>query len=57
MVVTGAATKATIKGIGVTGPLPGNGSCANREYGVLVLGGFLNLNQASVTDVQDANRA
>ena len=56
VVVTGADTKATIKGIGVHGPLPGNGSCANREYGVLVLEGFLNLTQASVTNAQDANR-
>ena len=55
VVVTGAATKATIKGIGVHGRLPGNGSCANLEYGVLVLGGFLNLTQASVTNAQDAN--
>ena len=40
VVVTGAATKATIKGIDVHGPLPGNGGCANREYGVLVLERF-----------------
>jgi len=43
VVVTGADTKATIKGIDINGPLPGNGGCANREYGVLVLEGFLNL--------------
>jgi hypothetical protein len=55
VVVTGATTKATIKGIGVQGPLPGNNSCANREYGVLVLEGFLHLTQASVTNVQDTN--
>ncbi len=55
VVVTGAATNATIKGIGVHGPLPGNGGCANREYGVLVLGGFLQLTKASVTNAQDAN--
>jgi len=55
VVVTGRDTKATIKGIEVRGPLPGNNSCANREYGVLVLEGFLHLTQASVTNAQDAN--
>lgn len=55
VVVTGADTKATIKGIDINGPLPGNGSCANREYGVLVLEGFLNLTGASVTDARDTN--
>jgi hypothetical protein len=55
VVVTDAATKATIKGIEVRGPLPGNGSCANKEYGVLVLEGFLHLTQSTVTNVQDAN--
>ncbi len=57
VVVTGAATKATIKGIDISGPLPGNGGCANREYGVLALEGFLNLTDASVTDAQDANES
>jgi hypothetical protein len=57
VVVTGAATKATIKGIDINGPLPGNGGCANREYGVLVLEGFLHLTDASVTDARDANKS
>jgi hypothetical protein len=57
VVVTGADTKATIKGIDINGPLPGNGGCANREYGVLVLEGFLNLTQASVTNARDANES
>jgi len=55
VVVTGADTKATIKGIDINGPLPGNGGCTNREYGVLVLEGFLNLTGASVTDARDTN--
>jgi hypothetical protein len=55
VVVTGADTKATIKGIDINGPLPGNGACLNREYGVLVLEGVLNLTQASVTNARDAN--
>ncbi len=55
VVVTGAATKATIKGIDISGPLPGNGGCLNREYGVLALEGFLNLTDVSVTDARDAN--
>jgi len=57
VVVTGPTTKATIKGIDINGPLPGNGGCANREYGVLVLEGFLNLTQASVTNARDANES
>ncbi len=55
VVVTRPDTKATIKGIEVRGSLPGNGGCSNREYGVLVLEGFLNLTQASVTNARDAN--
>ena len=55
VVVTGTDTKATIKGIDINGRLPGNGGCTNREYGVLVLEGFLHLTQAGVIDARDAN--
>ena len=39
LVVTGNGTKADINGLIISGPLPGNGTCAEDEYGVIVIGG------------------
>ncbi len=37
VIVWGAGVNATITDLIITGPLPGNGSCADEEYGVLVI--------------------
>lgn len=37
VIVWGAGVNATITDLIITGPLPGNGGCADEEYGVLVI--------------------
>lgn len=39
VVAWGSGVSVTIKGLTVEGPLPGNGGCAEQEFGILVIGG------------------
>ncbi|HVS79321.1 MAG TPA: hypothetical protein VHD84_03500 [Candidatus Saccharimonadales bacterium] len=45
----------TVDGLKISGPLPGNGGCANDEYGVLALDGNINLKNDDVANIQDTN--
>jgi len=53
LVITGG--NVSVKGLTVSGPFPGNGGCAENEFGILALSGTLNLSQSSVTNVADQN--
>lgn len=58
VVIWGKGSNATITGLHITGPLPGNGGCAVNEYGVLVIaGGKATLKGDHVTDIHDTNSA
>ncbi len=54
--VWGAGANATIKNLTITGVMPGNGGCAEDEYGVLVIDGAkVALNNDKVLNIQDSN--
>ncbi len=54
--IWGTSSNVTIKKINIVGPLPGNNSCADDEYGVLVIdGGTATLNGDTVNDIRDSN--
>jgi Right handed beta helix region len=45
----------TVNYLTISGPLPGNGGCAEKEYGVLALGGTLNMFDDSVLNIADTD--
>ena len=54
----GQGVHATIKGLTIAGPLPGNGGCAEQEFGILVIGGAsAQITGDAVTNIRDANSA
>jgi len=53
LVVTGGSP--TVNNLKISGPFPGNGGCAEDEYGILALGGNITLNNVSVLNVADTN--
>ena len=56
VVVWGAGSNANIVNLNIAGPLPGNGGCADDEYGVLVIAsGTATLKGDHVTDIRDSN--
>ena len=56
VVVWGAGVKATISGLTIAGPMPGNGGCAEDEYGVLILGGAsVDMDNDRVLNIRDTN--
>lgn len=56
VVVWGAGSNANIVNLNITGTLPGNNSCADEEYGVLVIArGTATLKGDHVTDIRDSN--
>jgi hypothetical protein len=58
VVIWGGSANVTIDGLAVSGPLPGNGGCAEQEFGVLVLGGAsATLTHDQVLNAQDSNAA
>jgi hypothetical protein len=58
VVVWGADVHVTISGLTIAGPLPGNGGCAEQEFGILVIGGAAaRIRDDTVTDIKDANSA
>ncbi len=58
VVVWGKGSDANIAGLIISGPLPGNGSCAEQEFGVLVIAsGRATLNGDHVINIRDSNPA
>lgn len=55
LVVSGNGTHADISGLTFSGPMPGNGSCAENEFGILALGGAVNLTGDTVSNIADTN--
>jgi hypothetical protein len=56
--VWGASANVKIKNLIMEGVMPGNGSCADDEYGVLVIaGGTVTLLGDQVNNIQDSNSA
>lgn len=56
VIVWGASSNAKIKKINIAGLMPGNGGCAEQEFGVLVIdGGRATLTGDTVKDVRDSN--
>jgi len=54
--VWGSSANVKIKGLTITGPLPGNGGCAENEFGVLVIdNATATLNKDQVTNIHDKN--
>jgi hypothetical protein len=55
VMVWGSGVQATISGLTVQGPLPGNGGCAEQEYGILVIAGATaTLSGDQVLNIQDS---
>jgi len=58
VIVWGAGSNATITNLTIAGVLPGNGSCADEEFGVLVIAdGTATLSGDQVRDIRDSNPA
>ena len=56
--IWGAGVNVNIKGLTITGPLPGNSSCADDEFGVLTIDGAkVTLSNDKVLNIQDVNPA
>ena len=55
LVITGSATAATIDGLTISGPMPGNGSCGEDEFGILALEGHVNLSGDKVLNIADSS--
>lgn len=53
--LTGAGTKATISGLTVSGPMPGDGGCAEDEFGILALAGNVTLQNDKVLNIADSS--
>lgn len=52
----GQGVHVTIRGLDITGPLPGNSSCGDEEYGILVLSGAsAQITDGAVTNIEDAS--
>src|ERR1700731_2538181 len=58
VIVWGSDVHVNIKGLTVKGPLPGNGGCAEQEFGILVIGGAnARLSDDMVLNIRDTNPA
>jgi hypothetical protein len=58
VIVWGTGVTATISNLSITGPLPGNNSCAEDEYGILAIaGGTVSLVGDQVENIHDQNPA
>ncbi len=57
LVISGNSTRAAVNGLTFSGPMPGNGGCAEDEYGILALGGSVNLSNDTVSNIADTNSA
>ena len=55
LVIWGSAVSTTVRGLTISGPLPGNGGCAEDEFGIVVIdGAFANITADNVTTIRDA---
>jgi hypothetical protein len=58
VIVWGSDVNVNIKRLTVRGPMPGNGGCAEQEFGILVIGGAnARLSDDMVLDIRDTNAA
>lgn len=58
VIVWGAHVNASITGLTLQGVMPGNGGCAENEFGALVLSGaYTTFNKDHVLDIRDSNPA
>jgi hypothetical protein len=58
VVIWGSGVTVTISGLTVEGPLPGNGSCAEQEFGIVVIAGATaTLSGDAVLNIRDSNAA
>ena len=56
--VTGASANVNIKNLILSGVMPGNGGCAEQEFGLLVIGGGkVSLAGDQINDIRDTNPA
>lgn len=56
VVAWGKGVHVTISGLTIAGPLPGNGGCAEEEFGILVIGGAsAQIAHDAVINIADAN--
>ena len=56
VMVWGSGVQATISGVTVAGPMPGNGGCAEQQYGIMVIAGATAmLSDDTVLDIRDRN--
>ena len=56
VVAWGHGVHVTISGLTISGPLPGNGGCAEEEYGILVIdGASAQVTHDTVTNIKDTN--
>lgn len=54
--VWGSSANVKIKGLIIAGVLPGNGGCAEQEFGILVIdGATATINKDQVNDIRDSN--
>ena len=52
----GHGVHVTIRGLTIMGTLPGNGGCAEQEFGIVVIdGASASITRDAVTDIRDAN--
>jgi hypothetical protein len=58
LVIWGSGVSTTVRGLTISGPLPGNGGCAEDEFGVVVIdGAFANITGDNVTTIRDVTPA
>jgi hypothetical protein len=58
VVAWGSGVSVTIKGLTIAGPLPGDGGCAEQEFGILVIGNArATITGDRVLNIRDANPA
>jgi Right handed beta helix region len=56
VVAWGHGVHVTIRGLTIMGTLPGNGGCAEQEFGIVVIdGASASITRDAVTDIRDAN--
>lgn len=58
VIVWGAHVNAAITGLTIAGVMPGNGGCAENEFGALVIAGaYTTFNKDHINDIRDSNSA
>ena len=58
VIVWGTKVNVNITGLTISGVMPGNGGCAENEFGALVIGGaYMTFNNDRINDIRDSNPA